>query len=799
MRVNRACAFFVLAAFALACGTAAPPTPTVYLPGTPDSVASATPLPLPTPTPTPLPADRLAGAEQALHDGDFEAAAAAYVDLLSLSPEEEAAARARLGLGIARLRDGDHAGAVDALRDFVAAHPSDALVPVGRFMLGDALSGAGDPLAAAGEYRAYLSAGTVITAYVDQSLGNVLYAGGDYLAAADAYRSAAAAAPDASFEVWTREALALVYVALEDYDGALAQYDAILQVARIPAYRARIEHQAAETLLLAGESDSAYERHLSIVETYPEETYAYLSLVKLVEAGRGVDDYLRGLVDYYGGAYSPAVAAFARYVNASPSAHRGDAHWYAGLSFLAAGSPSLAEGEFRLLIDTHPGNALVGDAWMELAAAQVDRGERDEAIATYREFVDTLGGHSRAPEALWRVARLEEDGDLEAAAEAYLDCHARYTDSAYGAKALFRSGLLSYRAGAMVEAAVAWDTLARVYVDSDLRPAALLWLGKLRLAQGDPEAAASVLAEAGRSDPLGYYGLRAGDLLADPLSPLFSPAGYAPAQDGAAGRAETDGWLAGWLELESAAGLGDLGPDLAADPRLQRGADLWSLGRFEEAMSELEALRQATASDALAQYRLALYFRDLGLYRSSALCAVRLVDLSPAGTVLDAPALVGRLAYPVYYENLVLQSARENGLPPLLVFALVRQESFYESLATSHASAHGLMQVIPETGVLIAAQLGWPPGYETADLYRPFVSVRFGTYYLAQQRDRFGRIDAALAGYNGGPGNAQRWLELAGEDPDLFLEAITFEETRVYLQRIREHLAVYEALYGQRQ
>jgi soluble lytic murein transglycosylase len=74
--------------------------------------------------------------------------------------------------------------------------------------------------------------------------------------------------------------------------------------------------------------------------------------------------------------------------------------------------------------------------------------------------------------------------------------------------------------------------------------------------------------------------------------------------------------------------------------------------------------------------------------------------------------------------------------------------------------------------------------------------LRFGTYYLAQQRDRFdGRIDVALAGYNGGPFRAVGWLENAGDDPDLFLELITLSEPRIYLERIKEHLAFYQALY----
>lgn len=56
--------------------------------------------------------------------------------------------------------------------------------------------------------------------------------------------------------------------------------------------------------------------------------------------------------------------------------------------------------------------------------------------------------------------------------------------------------------------------------------------------------------------------------------------------------------------------------------------------------------------------------------------------------------------------------------------------------------------------------------------------------------------EVALAAYNGGPGNAMRWMEPAGDDADLFAELITFSETRQYVTRIREQLAIYQALYG---
>jgi soluble lytic murein transglycosylase len=106
------------------------------------------------------------------------------------------------------------------------------------------------------------------------------------------------------------------------------------------------------------------------------------------------------------------------------------------------------------------------------------------------------------------------------------------------------------------------------------------------------------------------------------------------------------------------------------------------------------------------------------------------------------------------------------------------------------------MQVIPSTGAQIASSLGWPPDYETRDLYRPMVSVRFGVWYLATQRNQLDNLFAAMAAYNGGPGNAAWWWEMAEGDEDLFAELIGFSETRLYVRLIREHYAKYAWLYG---
>jgi soluble lytic murein transglycosylase len=341
--------------------------------------------------------------------------------------------------------------------------------------------------------------------------------------------------------------------------------------------------------------------------------------------------------------------------------------------------------------------------------------------------------------------------------------------------------------------------LTERYPESTHEPAALLWMGKARMAQEDPEGANAALEAAREDAPEEYYGLRAEDVATAPEMAPFPPTTYEPGSDADSGsQGEAEAWLADWLGLESAEGLGEPAAGLANDGRLQRGIELWQLGRFQDAKEELENLRGDTYSDPLSQYQLALQYRELGLYRSSILSAWRLINLSPVTRTVDAPRFVVELAYPTYYEDLVLENAERTGLDPLLIFSLIRQESLFESLARSFASAQGLMQVIPPTGAEIASELDWPPDYETPDLYRPYVSLRFGTYYLAKQRDRFdGRIEVALAAYNGGPFNAQRWIERAGDDPDLFLEIITLREPQLYIKRIKEHLTVYRALYGQ--
>ncbi len=783
----------------LAASPTAMNTPTLTSYPTLTPTATATPSPTPTASPTPLPAALLANARQAYAIGDWETAVSDYVALLSapgVAPDDRV--EATLGLGQTYLADGSASEAIPLLEGLLATTDqiAEPQVAAAHILLGDALLAAGSPISATSHYSAVLALEPLLAPYAYDWMGDALYVGGAYADAASIYAEALPYAEAPSQQVWLLERIAVSRSADGDYAGALAAYDEILSIAQIPDYRARILSQAADTAWAYGDLDEAYVRMAELVTGYPNADQAYTALVKLVEGDQPVDERLRGLIDYRAKAYGPAVQAFYRLIQGDPD-HDGEPHYYAGLSYLKAGSPELALDEFDVLVETHPDDRYVPDAWMGKAQALLASGHSDDALEAYNTGLELYSAGEAVPLAVWDVAdALMDIGGLEQTAELLLDLAVRYPDDALAPDARFRAGLAYYRAGDFEAARAVWQDLALWYPYAEQTQAAWYWLGKTYLAAGDTMSATEALSNAVGLGAWSFYGLQAGDIL-EGRQPFAAYPDSLALCEGRTAQAEAEAWLASWLGLDPALSVGTLSETLANDPRLLRGTRLLALGHFDEARTELEALRTATAQDPLAQYQLALTFRDIGLYRSSILAAATVWRLSPAEDVTEVPPFIGCLTYPRYYSDLLEQEAARYDLSPLFAYALLRQESLFEGSATSYAAAHGLMQVIPPTGAAIADALGWPPDYTTADLYRPMVSVRFGTWYLIEQRELFeGNLFPAMAAYNGGPGNALRWMEEAEGDTDLFVELIDFPETRRYVRYIREHYAYYRCLYS---
>ena len=151
--------------------------------------------------------------------------------------------------------------------------------------------------------------------------------------------------------------------------------------------------------------------------------------------------------------------------------------------------------------------------------------------------------------------------------------------------------------------------------------------------------------------------------------------------------------------------------------------------------------------------------------------------------------------FPTPYRELVLAKAREVGVDPAYVFALIRQESRFITDVRSHVGASGLMQLMPSTARWTAKRIGVP--FKPEMITDRELNLLLGTTYLRLVLDDFGGSQAlAAAAYNAGPGRPRRWREGAVMEPAAWAETIPFTETRDYVKKVLSNAVYYAAVLG---
>lgn len=148
------------------------------------------------------------------------------------------------------------------------------------------------------------------------------------------------------------------------------------------------------------------------------------------------------------------------------------------------------------------------------------------------------------------------------------------------------------------------------------------------------------------------------------------------------------------------------------------------------------------------------------------------------------PGLIERLQYPLAPEYVGDCDRPQAGLDPLVLHAVMRQESAFQADALSSAGAVGLMQLMPGTAAETAR---WEklPRPSRMDLTKPELNVRLGAAYLSKLLKEFdGDYFRAVAAYNGGESAVKRWWAASGGDPAAWLERISYQETRFYVRKV---------------
>lgn len=389
-----------------------------------------------------------------------------------------------------------------------------------------------------------------------------------------------------------------------------------------------------------------------------------------------------------------------------------------------------------------------------------------------------LGDSRRAETALGGVfARASEDpavrpralflaGDLAWQRGEHMQARERWTELVRrypGADSVGRAGFLAalalYEVGQTAEAAREWERVHLIDGGTD-GLAAGYWGGRAWTESGDTQRAAGLWQSVMARDSTSYYAvLSARRLNVAPWRP-------APAAEG----------FASYTDIDSAMA------------RLQL---LDALGMDEEVAFELNWLLRGPGVSPERALAIADGLRRIGQSSAAVAAARRALAV---GAAPDARTY--RLLYPWHFGESIAEQSTLSGVDPRLVAALIRQESSWEPRARSRVGAVGLMQVMPATGRLIARSLG-VRGWRSDHLLEPATNLRFGTWFLAQSLRRWdGDLSRALAAYNAGGTRVPLWSTgRAASDPELFVERISFKETRDYVRIIQRNLGLYEALY----
>jgi soluble lytic murein transglycosylase len=154
------------------------------------------------------------------------------------------------------------------------------------------------------------------------------------------------------------------------------------------------------------------------------------------------------------------------------------------------------------------------------------------------------------------------------------------------------------------------------------------------------------------------------------------------------------------------------------------------------------------------------------------------------------------ITLPLRHDDIIRQQAADKDLDPALIAAVIYEESRFRD-QTSHAGARGLMQITPDTADFIARRSGGVQ-FTQADLATPQINIAYGAWFLRYLIDHYdGNETLAIAAYNAGQTNVDRWVyQAGGEESFDAARDVPFPETRAYVANVQERRGEYREHYA---
>ena len=154
--------------------------------------------------------------------------------------------------------------------------------------------------------------------------------------------------------------------------------------------------------------------------------------------------------------------------------------------------------------------------------------------------------------------------------------------------------------------------------------------------------------------------------------------------------------------------------------------------------------------------------------------------------------IILKRVYPKTYLEYVQTASEKYGVKENLIFAIIKNESNFKNSISSHKGAQGLMQLMETTAIEVAQK----NGISSVDLSNPKINIEIGTCYYKFLFDKYNDEGLALAAYNAGSGNVDKWIQsgkLKSDGSDI--ENIPYKETNMYVRKVLQTVKMYEYIY----
>lgn len=522
-----------------------------------------------------------------------------------------------------------------------------------------------------------------------------------------------------------------------------------------------------EVSRLDGDVDGARQASLELMRSFPGHHLA-LDVSRRLRPRTWDERYARAQVYYRHRDDRRAIDDLRKLLRTDPRHELAPhAEYVLGRAYARSGQLARARHTFERLHERHGWPS----ALYRLAGLHVSGDQDLRAVDTYVDFASRYPRHELADDALWQAAKAAERRDEFATARRlYAQLAADYGDSEYAEEAAWGEGFGLYCLKWYEDALLVFRRVGKHARQPHIVDQSLFWAGKATLRLDRKDEARLLFTEAASGFPRSYYATRAISM------------GYGEPRLASRNRTPREPLEAAALDMRRVAG---------AD-HVRRALALGNLGLATAARSELRLAERANKGDADALLVLRDSYDILGLHDRALLLSTR-----SAGHDDDIHRL-----YPSHYWDEVASAARDASVDPYLVLSVIRQESYFNETAVSHAGAVGLMQIMPQTGHKLARKLG-VSSFDRSLLFDPGVSIRLGARFLGDQVRSFAggshdlQFPLGLAAYNAGPRVARRWLErFPVEDADAFVERIPYKETRLYVKKVLKNYTIYKTLNG---